>query len=100
MTDYSAGWPLWAAGEGLLAPDAFALSATLTADLYAWQDLFENEFHWDSGWRTPEAEARYARAAPQLLHRLRQELGPAASVTLDAWPVTDPELAARLKHRC
>jgi len=72
---------------------------SLTADLRAWQDLFENEFHRDHGWRTPEAEARYARAAPELRHRLRQELGSTVNVTLDAWPVADPELAAWLKHR-
>jgi hypothetical protein len=99
MSDYSAGWPLWSADEGLLAPDAFSLSASLAADLRAWQDLFEDEFHWDRGWRTLEAEARYARTGPDLLHRLRRELGPAVLVTLDAWPVTDPELVDWLKHR-
>ena len=99
MSDYSAGWPLWSDGEGQLAPEVLALSASLVADLQAWEDLFDSEFHWDSGWRTPEAEARYARAAPELLHRLRRELGPAVQVTLNAWPVTDPELVAWLKHR-
>jgi hypothetical protein len=94
MSDYGARWPLWTAQEGLAAPDTFSLSASLTADLSAWQDLFEREFHWDHGWRTPEAEARYARAAPQLLHRLRRELGPDVHVTLDIWPVSDPELVA------
>jgi hypothetical protein len=99
MSDYSAGWPLWSADEGLLAADAFSLSASLTADLRAWQDLFEAEFHWDRGWRTPEAEARYARTAPELLHHLRREFGPDVHVTLNAWPVTDPYLSAWLKHR-
>jgi len=64
MSDYSAGWPLWSAGEGLLASDALPPSAPLIADLRAWQDLFENEFHWDHGWHTPEAETRYARRLP------------------------------------
>jgi hypothetical protein len=99
MSDYSAGWPLWSANEGLLAPDALSLSAPLAADLRAWQDLFEDEFHWDRGWRTLEAEARYALAGLELLHRLRRELGPAVHVTLNAWPVTDPELIAWPKHR-
>jgi hypothetical protein len=99
MSDYSAGCPLWSEGEGLLAPDAFSLSASLVTDLQGWQELFDREFHWDHGWRTPEAEARYARAAPDLLHRLRRELGSAVQVTLRAWPVTDPELVAWLKHR-
>jgi hypothetical protein len=99
MSDYGAGWPLWSAEEGLLAPDALSVSTSLTADLRAWQDLFESEFHWDRGWRTREAEARYARAGPELLHRLRRELGPAVPVVLDVWPVTDPELVAWLVHR-
>jgi hypothetical protein len=99
MSDYSAGWPLWSAQEGLLAPESLLLSAELTADLHAWQDLFEREFHWDHGWRTLEAEVRYARLAPALLQRLRRELGPTVHVTLNSWPVTDPELAAWLRHR-
>ena len=98
-SDYRAGWPLWSADGGLLASDAFTLSDSLTTDLRAWQDLFESEFHWNHGWRTPEAEARYARAAAELVHRLRHEIGPAVRVTLDAWPVGDPELAAWLKLR-
>lgn len=99
MSDYSAGWPLWSAQEGLLAPDSLLLSAQLTADLRAWQELFEQDFHWDHGWRTVEAEVRYSRLAPELLHRLRRELGPTVHVSLDAWPVTDPELVAWLRHR-
>ena len=58
-------WPFLLAG--LLAPDALSLSASLAADLRAWQDLFEDAFHWDSGWRTLEAEARNARAASRSL---------------------------------
>src|SRR3954468_19002833 len=92
MSDYGADWPLWSAQEALLVPGSLSLSASLVTDLHAWQDLFEHEFHWDHGWRTPQAEARYARVAPELLHRVRQELGPAVHVTLDVWPVSDPEL--------
>jgi hypothetical protein len=99
MSDYGADWPLWSPPEGLLAPEAFSLSAGLVTDLHAWQDLFEQQFHWDHGWRTPEAEARYAQAAPQLLHRLRRELGPTVHVTLNTWPVSDPELVSWLSHR-
>lgn len=99
MSEYGIDWPLWSDQDGLLAPDAFSLSSALAADLRAWQDHFEREFHWDRGWRTSEAEARYAKDAPELLHRLRRELGSAVHVTLDAWPVSDPELAAWLRHR-
>jgi hypothetical protein len=99
MCDYAAGWPLWSADEGLLSPDALPLSPALAADLRAWQELFDREFHWDGGWRSREAEVAYAYGAPELLHRLRRELGDATPVTLDAWPVTDPELTAWLAHR-
>jgi hypothetical protein len=98
-SDYGAGWPLWSARGSLLAPDALPLSAELTADLHSWQDLFDRQFHRDDGWRSPEAETRYARAAPELLHRLRGELGPAVQVTLDTWPVSDPDLVTWLSHR-
>jgi hypothetical protein len=98
MSDYVAGWPLWTVEEGLIAPGAFSLSASLTADLRDWQELFEREFHWDRGWRTPEAEAHYARAAPGLLLRLNQELGPDVHVTVDTWPVSDTQLVAWLGH--
>ena len=98
MTDYEAGWPLWTTEKGLTAPDACSLSASLTADLLGWQDLFEREFRWDRGWRSAAAEARYARDAAELLHRLRREVGPGVEVTLDAWPVSDPELVAWLGH--
>src|SRR3954453_14226356 len=98
MSDYGAGWPLWCTPEGLLDPESLVLSAMLVADLRAWQDLFEQDFHWDHGWRTLEAEARYARVASDLLYRLRRELGPAVDVTLDAWPVSAPDLAARLTY--
>ena len=99
MSDYGAGWPLWSDEEGLLAPDAFSLSASLVADLRNWQELFDSQFHWDDGWRTQQAESRYAREAPQLLHRLREELGSLVQVTLDAWPVSDPGLVTWLSHR-
>jgi hypothetical protein len=99
MSDYSADWPLWSAEEGLLTPESLALSPALVADLLAWQELFECEFRWDHGWRSPESEARYARIAPELLNRLRIELGPTWQVVMNTWPVTDPELAAWLGHR-
>ena len=99
MSEYSVGWPLWTAHEQLAAPEDLSLSASLADDLRAWQDLFEREFHRDGGWHTAEAEACYARAAPDLLHRLRRELGADVHVTLDAWPVSAPELVAWLRHR-
>jgi hypothetical protein len=96
MSDYSAGWPLWSEAGELLAVDDPPLSDELAADLRAWQNLFETEFHWDSGWRTAEAEERYAREAVALLDRLCRELGGDVQVELDTWPVNNVDVIARL----
>ncbi|MGH3326752.1 MAG: hypothetical protein ACRDPT_02960 [Streptomycetales bacterium] len=97
MSDYGADWPLWEGG--MIGPEDLDLSAGLAADLKAWQDLFEDYFHWESGWRTPEAKERYARDADTLLNRLREELGPGFDVQPDAWPVNSRSRLTRWRQR-
>ncbi|TYP90686.1 hypothetical protein BD833_101404 [Blastococcus xanthinilyticus] len=91
MTDYMAAWPLWI-DHGLTTPAALGLSAALTARLAAWNELFQEHFHWNGGWRDPDARARFAADGPQLLRDLRREL-PDDEVELDDWTqeeVSDP----------
>lgn len=98
MNDYSAQWPLWAE-DGMIGPDDLGLSPPLAADLKAWQELFDADFHWETGWRTPAAQERHAREAAALVRRLRAEVGPDVEVELDTWPVSDTRLKKWLERR-
>lgn len=98
-SDYSCGFPVWGPSGGLGNAAQLGISDQLAADLTAWQDLFERSFHYDdTGWSSPEAEAEYAHAAPDLRRRLARELAPAGTVTLDLWPVTDKQLLAWVRY--
>jgi hypothetical protein len=83
MSDYSAGWPLWTGG-GLTSPGDWELSPALLERLQAWDDLFDQHFHWDKGWRDGAARRAYHHDAPRLVRDLEREL-PAATVELDLW---------------
>ncbi|MGY2065726.1 hypothetical protein [Blastococcus sp. SYSU DS0619] len=83
MPDYMAGWPLWTVGR-LTAPASLGLSEALAARLADWNELFQEHFSWDDGWRNPDARARFAAEAPRLLRDLRREL-PDDEVELDDW---------------
>jgi hypothetical protein len=90
MTDYGAEWPLWTVG--MAAPGELGLSSALTARLASWNELFQEHFHWDDGWRDQDARARFAAEGPRLLRDLRREL-PDAEVEYDDWTrseVSDP----------
>ncbi|MDP5182645.1 hypothetical protein QOZ88_08330 [Blastococcus sp. BMG 814] len=82
MTDYGAAWPLWTVGP--THPATLGLSEALTARLTTWNQLFQEHFHWDDGWRDPDARARFAAEGPRLLRDLRREL-PDDEVELDDW---------------
>jgi hypothetical protein len=74
MSDYGVDWPLWG-DEGELQPAALGLSDDLTARLQAWQRLFEERFHYESGWRSAEDAAAYAADGVQLQRLLTAEAG-------------------------
>ena len=98
-SDYSCGFPVWGPSGGLASTAQLGISDELAADLTAWQDLFDQSFRYDgSGWSSPEAEAEYAHAAPDLRRRLARELGSASTVMLDLWPVTDKQLLVWVRH--
>jgi len=60
MSDYSVGWPLWD-HEGAMDPAKLDVSHELAARLYAWQEAFEEGFHYEHGWRSAEQAAAYAK---------------------------------------
>jgi hypothetical protein len=87
MSDYSVGWPLWD-DEGALHPSAFDLSHELTVRLHAWQQYFEDRFHYRRGWRSADDAAAYAREGRELHRLLTTEIGGWADVDLDLWPTS------------
>lgn len=87
MSDYGAGWPLWAS-DGVVSPSELGVSEDLAARLSAWQDYFEQHFHHEHGWRSPSDADVYAREAEKLLRLLTAEIGRENHIYLDLWPVT------------
>lgn len=87
MSDYGAGWPLWGR-EGRLSPGDVDLPDELVTRLEAWQEFFEERFHYDRGWRFPEDATTYAAEGRQLQALLTREIDLWARVELDLWPVT------------
>jgi len=92
MSEYSADFSLWNMGsdpdkEYLLSVGSLDITPELTADLLSWNGLFEEHFHYESGWRNDTARDAYASAGPRLLARLQAERGRDYDIWLDLWPV-------------
>lgn len=68
-------------------PSTSGVSPALSGRLIAWQESFEEGFHYERGWRSSEDATRYAREGRVLLRDLRAEIGGWADVELDLWPV-------------
>ena len=81
--DYGAPSPLWPLSD---APDALGPEALL-ARLVAWQQDFDANFRWDSGWQSNEAKARWAAEAAVLVGDLRMALAGKAELVVDLWPL-------------
>lgn len=71
-SDYCSA-PLWGT-SGNITPESFGLPATLTHELYAWQALFDDGFHWETGWSSHDAARRYAEQGLRLLPLVAAEL--------------------------
>lgn len=85
--DYSAELPLWGAGFGNLAWQYTKFSPQLLDRLAAWQQEFDDNFRWDTGWRTTEIRDRWAGQAAKLAADVRAELGTRAELTVRLWPL-------------
>ena len=55
--------------------------------LAAWQQEFDDNFRWDSGWRSAEIRDRWAREAGELAADVRAELGTRAELVVRLWPL-------------
>lgn len=72
MSDYSST-ALWAT-SGNVGPDSLDLPAGLAAELQAWQDLWERELDWETGWSSDAAAQRYRDEGLRLLPLVAAEL--------------------------
>ena len=81
--DYSAPSPLWPSSD---ATDAL-VPKELLARLIMWQRDFDGNYHWESGWTSEEAKARWAGQAAELEADLRVALDGRAELTVDLWPL-------------
>jgi hypothetical protein len=85
--DYSAELPLWGQGFGNIAWQFTKFSPGLLDRLTAWQQEFDDSFHWQRGWRSTESRDRWAREAEELAADVRAELGTRAELTVRLWPL-------------
>lgn len=83
MPEYSAPSPLWPLSD---ATDAL-VPKPLLARLIAWQQDFDANFRWNSGWQSQEARTRWANEAETLEAELREALRGKAELTVDLWPL-------------
>lgn len=68
--------------------EQFDISASLLDALGNWQQYFEDNFDpYAAGWRTPEAERRWADEAVELEFGLRRAVWGKATVVVHLWPL-------------
>jgi hypothetical protein len=85
-TDYDADLPLWGDGGNIPWQDT-GFSPALLDRLAAWQQDFDANYHWDSGWRSAEARDRWTSQGEELAADVRAELGNRAELTVRLWPL-------------
>ena len=64
-----------------------AISRDLWDDLFVWDDLFQDRFISDPGWKESFEGRLYRRMACRLARRTQYALGPNCSLVIDLWPV-------------
>ena|SRR5215475_1669380 len=84
--EYSADLPLWG-DSGTVAWQLTKFSPQLLDRLAVWQEEFNDNFRWDTGWRSAEIRDRWASQAEDLAADVRAELGNRARLTVRLWPL-------------
>ena len=67
------------------------VSQSLLRELIAWQREFDSNYDWETGWRTDESKSGWAAASVDLVDKLREELAGRAVLTVNLWPLGEPE---------
>lgn len=94
--DYNAGFdggiPLWSEDSGQIAWRSTKFSPELLERLSIWQDEFDSNFHWEKGWRSDQALARWAQEATGLVAEVRKALGDKSELVVNLWPLKGTRL--------
>lgn len=85
--DYGAKLPLWGEGFGNIAWQFTKFSPRLLDRLAAWQQEFDDNHDYRSGWRTAAARDRWARTGERLAAQVQAELGTRTQLDVDLWPL-------------
>jgi hypothetical protein len=85
--DYSAPLPLWGGGFGNIDWRFTKFPPELLDRLAAWQHDFDDNYHYQTGWRSAAIRDRWAHHAQRLATDLRAALGARAELVVDLWPL-------------
>ena len=58
--------------------------------LIAWNEFFNENYHYEKGWRSEEAKEKWAEEAPSLVADLKDSLADKAELEIDLWPERGP----------
>lgn len=87
--DYSAPLPLWGEGFGNIAWQFTKFPPELLDRLAAWQHDFDDNYHYQTGWRSAAIRDRWAHQANDLATDVRAALGTRAELVVDLWPIDE-----------
>ena len=85
--EYMADLPLWGQGFGNIDWRFTRFPPELLDRLAAWQQEFNDNFHWESGWRSAEIRDHWSLQASGLATDVRAALGARAELVVDLWPI-------------
>jgi hypothetical protein len=83
MPEYSVEVPLFPQSDDT---DAL-IPEDLLAKLIRWQSEFDENFHYEKGWKSTEVRDRWAAEAVPLEAALRETLKGKADLVVDLWPL-------------
>jgi hypothetical protein len=89
--EYGAELPLWGEGWGNIDWRFTKFSPELLDRLAAWQRAFDENYDYETGWRSDAAKDRWAHDANDLATDLRVALGTRAELVVNLWPLGDIE---------
>lgn len=92
--EYGRAWPLWEDSTPTwdvgyaTTPEMYGLSAALTRDLAAWNELWNTHFDAVLGWTDAQSRRQWAADGDAVVARLRTEVHAFADVVYEPWPVS------------
>jgi hypothetical protein len=87
--EYGAELPLWGEPWGNIDWHFTKFSPELLDRLAAWQLVFDENYDYETGWRSDAAQDRWAHDANDLVTDLRAALGTRAELVMNLWPLGD-----------